>query len=67
MRRFIFTNKKSNKFWNIEVEDDTLITHFGRIGTNGQQSIKSFGSNEQANKEANKLIKSKMKKGYIEQ
>ena len=39
---------------------------FGKIGTNGQTTEKSFSDSEEATKEMEKLIKSKLKKGYVE-
>jgi len=66
MKYFVFSNEKSNKFWGVEVDDITLTTHFGRIGTDGQSSIKTFDSSEKAQKKAESLIRSKLKKGYVE-
>jgi predicted DNA-binding WGR domain protein len=40
--------------------------HFGKIGTNGQVKDKACGSVEEATAEVEKLIKEKVKKGYVE-
>lgn len=58
--------KNSHKFWEIEVNDKFCITRYGRIGNLPQESKKKFESDLQAKKEAEKLIKQKISKGYIE-
>lgn len=40
------------------------MVRYGRIGTDGQEKIKSFDSTTQAEKERDKLIAQKTKKGY---
>ncbi|MBN1412142.1 MAG: WGR domain-containing protein [Spirochaetales bacterium] len=66
MRRFEYKDSKSNKFWEIELKDITVTVHFGRIGSSGQAAAKRFTTRELAEKEYNKLISSKIKKGYKE-
>ena len=66
-RTFNFNDDKSSKFWSIEVSGSEFTVHYGRIGTNGQTQTKSFGSNEECQKAADKLIKEKTGKGYIEE
>ncbi|MBC9130396.1 WGR domain-containing protein [Frischella sp. Ac13] len=56
----------SNKFWYITQQNESLTIVFGKIGTKGQTQVKTFSSPADAEKEANKLIKSKIKKGYEE-
>ena len=65
-RCFIFQDGNSQKFWNIEVEGTGFTVTFGKLGTAGQSSSKSFDSAEKCQKEADKLIGEKTKKGYIE-
>jgi len=65
-RHFEFVTEKHDKFWTIETNDFQLITRFGRNGTNGQMSVKEFDSKEMVDKAADKIIKSKIKKGYVE-
>jgi predicted DNA-binding WGR domain protein len=57
---------ESAKFWQVTQNGKNLTIIFGKIGTNGQTTEKSFGSAEEAIAEMEKLIKSKMKKGYKE-
>ena len=66
MRRFEFTEGTSNKFWQITVEGTEVTTQWGRIGTDGQTKVKDLGSEEKADKEADKQINAKTKKGYTE-
>jgi len=66
MRRFEFSDGKSNKFWEIDLEGDSFTVRYGRIGTDGQSSTKTYRSPEEASKQADKLIASKTKKGYAE-
>ena len=66
MRRFEYVDEKSNKYWEIEVQNTEVLTRYGRIDTTGQETIKSFASNTEADLAAMKLITSKLKKGYQE-
>lgn len=66
MRRFEFSDGKSNKFWEIDLEGDSFTVRYGRIGTEGQSSTKTYASAQEATKQADKLIAAKTKKGYQE-
>jgi predicted DNA-binding WGR domain protein len=66
MRRFEFVEGTSSKFWEIEQSGTQLTVRFGRIGSNGQTQLKTFGSDEAARKEHDKLVAEKTKKGYSE-
>jgi predicted DNA-binding WGR domain protein len=66
MRRFEFSEGTSDKFWQIACEDTSVRVQFGRIGTVGQTQLKAFASAEAARTEADKLVKEKTKKGYVE-
>ena len=65
-RRFEFVGDGSNKFWIVELNGASHSVHFGRIGTVGQTKTKSFGSADEARVEAEKLIREKSGKGYVE-
>ncbi|AXE18469.1 hypothetical protein DR864_12245 [Runella rosea] len=65
-KNLIFQDDFSNKFWRVSVENSTLTVIYGRIGTAGRSDSKEFPSNLEAEKEANKLIAEKLKKGYEE-
>ena len=65
-RFFINQNDLSDKFWNIEYEGEEQIVHYGKIGTVGREMTKKFANEEECQKESEKLIAQKMKKGYVE-
>ena len=62
--RLVYKDAKSNKFWEIEAKGSSINILYGKVGTNGQTLIKKAKSSEAAKAEVEKLIKSKMKKGY---
>ena len=60
---FVESNANHNKFWYIEEHDNGMIrTIWGRVGNSESISEKAMGSS--ASKEYDKLVKSKIKKGY---
>lgn len=63
---FEYNDNKSHKFWEITLDGVTLTTRYGKIGTDGQTAEKTFETPEKAEKEYNKLIGEKTKKGYTE-
>jgi cell wall assembly regulator SMI1/predicted DNA-binding WGR domain protein len=65
MPRYEYSEGSSNKFWEITVKDNEVITHYGRIGADGQSTTKSFKSNAEAKSAYDKLIAEKTKKGYV--
>lgn len=65
-RELIYMDAKSSKFWTIEQQGVGHTVTYGRIGTKGQTSSKTFESEQAAKKDAEKLIKEKLAKGYVE-
>lgn len=65
-RYFEFVEGSSSKFWEIELDGTSFTTRYGKIGTDGQTSLKEWDSEEKAKKEYDKLVNEKTKKGYIE-
>src|SRR5262245_38703427 len=65
MARYEFSEGTSNKFWEISVSGKTFTTTYGKIGASGQTTLKTFGSEAEAKKEADKLVAEKVKKGYV--
>jgi predicted DNA-binding WGR domain protein len=57
---------KSSKFYEVTQDGSVLRLRWGKIGTDGQKSEKSFASEEAASKEMDKLIAEKVKKGYVQ-
>jgi uncharacterized protein (TIGR02996 family) len=66
MRAFTYSDAKSHKFWNIELQGDKLTVTFGRVGSAGQTQTKTYGDEARARKEHDKLVKEKLAKGYQE-
>jgi predicted DNA-binding WGR domain protein len=65
-RHFEFSEGTSNKFWEITLSGTDVKTRYGKIGTTGQQTLKELGTTAAAQKEYDKLIAEKTKKGYVE-
>jgi predicted DNA-binding WGR domain protein len=61
-----FEEGTSSKFWRARVEGKTLYVNYGKIGSNGQTQVKDFANNDSAQKEYDKLVREKRKKGYVE-
>ena len=66
VRRFEMDDGTARKFWQVSVDDCELTVKFGRLGTAGQTKVKEFDDAAEANKERDKLIREKTKKGYEE-
>lgn len=65
MPRYTFEEGTSSKFWQIDLDGSTFTVTYGKIGTAGQTQTKSFGSAAEAEKEHEKLVREKTKKGYV--
>jgi predicted DNA-binding WGR domain protein len=65
-REFEYVDGKSSKFWKVEVQGTSVVTRYGRIGTDGQETKKEFGSAAEAQKAHDKLVAEKVGKGYVE-
>jgi uncharacterized protein (TIGR02996 family) len=66
MRTFQLSDASSHKFWNIEVKGNAYTVTFGKIGTAGQTQTKTFNDAATAQAEADKIVKEKTRKGYVE-
>lgn len=56
----------TTKYWNIIIEGDEFAVNFGKIGTIGKVQVKSFESDLEFMNEVEKLIRQKVRKGYVE-
>jgi predicted DNA-binding WGR domain protein len=65
-KRFELVEGSSSKFWEIHVDGSEVHVRYGKIGSQGQTSVKNEGSPERATAAAEKLIREKTKKGYSE-
>ena len=64
---FEFKDEVSNKFWEISQKGILVKVVFGRIGIqNPQEQIKEFINEQEAKKFADKKIREKINKGYIQ-
>jgi DNA ligase 1 len=65
MAYYEFSDGKSEKFWEIGRDGCDVTVRYGRIGTTGQIQVKTFASEEAAQKQQDKLIEQKTAKGYL--
>ncbi|RDB07359.1 WGR domain-containing protein [Runella aurantiaca] len=65
-RYFIKQDAESNKFWEIQFWNNGFRTFWGKIDTIGRFKLEEFESKNACQKEIQKLINDKTKKGYIE-
>jgi predicted DNA-binding WGR domain protein len=65
-RYFELVEGGSKKFWEITVDGAGHKVRFGRLGAQGQTRSKSFADEATAQRDAAKLIREKVAKGYIE-
>jgi predicted DNA-binding WGR domain protein len=61
----VYKTDSSNKFWKISVKGKSYTLTYGKVGSIGSVKTKEFYSVEACQKESEKLIQSKFKKGYI--
>ena len=66
LRRFEFTEAGSRKFWQAGRTGKDVTVSWGRIGTKGQLQVKQFSDEARAEREVQKLIAEKLRKGYTE-
>ena len=65
-RAFELADGKSSKFWEITLSGNDVTTRWGRIGTAGQSTTKTYDTSGRAQTEHDKLVAEKTKKGYVE-
>jgi predicted DNA-binding WGR domain protein len=65
-RLFEYEGDGSSKFWDIRLCGAEIAIRFGRIGTTGQEKVKTFPNAVAAAKEQSKQIREKLGKGYQE-
>jgi uncharacterized protein (TIGR02996 family) len=62
--RYEFREGNSSKFWEIRRDEETVITRYGRIGSDGKETENEHETFTEAREEAYKLVGQKTKKGY---
>jgi predicted DNA-binding WGR domain protein len=65
-KKFINQDGLSNKFWNVQTDGKKQTIVFGKIDTQGRETVKEFSSEAECLADTQKLISQKIKKGYIE-
>jgi uncharacterized protein (TIGR02996 family) len=66
MRAFVYSDGKSSKFWNIDLQGTRFYTSFGKAGTRGQTRLKDFASEAAAKTAHDLAIAEKLSQGYTE-
>jgi len=66
VRRWEFVGGNSKKFWEAGLSGTAVTSRYGRIGTNGQTTVKEFDSLAKAESYLRRVIAEKEKKGYSE-
>ena len=61
---FEFAEGGSSKFWEITLAGTSVKTRYGKIGSDGQQTVKDFKAAGEARAEHDKLVAEKTKKRY---
>ena len=65
-RYFEYIDDKSSKFWELSVTGKKITVRYGKIGTDGQTTLKEMNAPAEAKAQAEKLALEKIKKGYVE-
>jgi len=65
-RRFEFVAGSSDKFWELALKGNRVEVRFGRNGTIGQSTVKTFANEVTAANHADRVIRQKLGKGYVE-
>jgi predicted DNA-binding WGR domain protein len=65
-RYFEYKDAKSKKFWEVSVSGKKVNIRYGKLGTDGQTSVKELGTPAEAKAHAEKQAAGKVKKGYKE-
>jgi predicted DNA-binding WGR domain protein len=67
MKKYLeYNDEKSSKFWEIQVDGNIHTVRYGKTGVSGQTKTKTFTDESEAIKDAEKLVSTKVKKGYVE-
>ena len=65
-RRFEFIAGRIDKYWELELLGKEVLVRFGRNGTHGQTTRKTFSDEAGAREHVNKMIAAEIAKGYSE-
>ncbi|MCL2467290.1 MAG: DUF4240 domain-containing protein [Micrococcales bacterium] len=56
----------SNKFWQVQTDGAQQTVRYGRVGTDGRESVKDFADAAICRRDTEKLVSQKLRKGYVE-
>ena len=65
-RYFEYVEGTSSKFWEIAMKGGEVTTRYGKIGSAGRSTTKSFEDHAEAKEFAEKIIGEKTQEGYKE-
>ena len=63
--RLELVDGEHRKFWEVQLRGRDVIVRWGRIGSAGQTTMKSFDDEAAARVEHDKLVREKTRKGYV--
>jgi predicted DNA-binding WGR domain protein len=61
---FEFKDDRTNKFWEVDYDDNQVVIRYGKVGTLGQVTTREVPDFSAALNYASKAIREKVKKGY---
>ncbi len=61
-----YKDNKRDRFWQIELDDNTFTITFGNVGEEGEVRLSQFKNSERALLQAEKFIEKKLANGYVE-
>ncbi|MFT5408072.1 MAG: putative DNA-binding WGR domain protein [Verrucomicrobiales bacterium] len=59
-----FKSGSSEKFWELTRQGEAFTVRYGRVGMKGQSRVKEFPTATEAEREAEKQVQAKVRKGY---
>ena len=65
MPRYEYRTGVTGQFWEVEVEDTSVVLRWGRLGESGQQHQQAFDTPELAVRRAESLARQKMATGFV--
>jgi uncharacterized protein (TIGR02996 family) len=66
MRQFILSGERSQRFWNIQRQGNSITVTYGRVGSRGRTNTKTLADEAGAIREHDKLVREKLARGYME-
>ena len=67
VRYLTFIEGSSDKFYEVSQDGRSVTFRYGRNGSDGITSTKTYSTVDEATKQANKIVSEKLDKGYVEE